>query len=247
MSNHPPVMEGARQKTSVNVEDETVRPSPFSTLSDRPRSFDPRTFLTELTRADGLRECRPGEVVFSQGAEADAVFWIESGEVKLTVVSHQGKEAVIAILPEGSFFGEECLAGQRLRMATATAMQTAKIIRVPKATMMRLLRREPQFAEGFIGHLLSRHVRMEEDLLDQLFNSSEKRLARLLLLMAHFGEDADPLPVIGKISHETLAEMIGTTRSRVTFFMNRFRRQGFIKYHNGLRVHSSLLSVVLRD
>jgi CRP/FNR family cyclic AMP-dependent transcriptional regulator len=176
------------------------------------------------------------------------VFYIQSGKVKLTVVSSRGKEAVVAILQEGSFFGEGCLAGRPLRMATATAVQRANIIRVTKQAMVGLLHEEPEFAESFVAFLLSRNIRMEEDLVDQLFNSSEKRLARLLLLLANFGQESKPIPVVAKISQETLAEMIGTTRSRVSFFMNRFRKLGFVDYNGGgMHVHSSLVSVVLHD
>jgi CRP/FNR family cyclic AMP-dependent transcriptional regulator len=176
------------------------------------------------------------------------VFYIQSGKVKLTVVSKRGKEAVIAILAEGSFFGESCLAGQPLRMSTASTIQRCTIIRVEKSPMVQLLHREPEFAERFLAYLLSRNIRMEADLVDQLFNSSEKRLARLLLLLANFGQESKPIPVVAKMSQETLAEMIGTTRSRVSFFMNRFRRLGFLDYNGGgMRVHSSLVSVVLHD
>jgi CRP-like cAMP-binding protein len=168
--------------------------------------------------------------------------------VKLTVVSKRGKEAVVAILPEGSFLGEGCLAGRPLRMSTASAVQRSTVIRVEKETMIRLLHQEPEFAERFVAYLLSRNIRMEEDLVDQLFNSSEKRLARLLLLLANFGQESKPIPVVAKMSQETLAEMIGTTRSRVSFFMNRFRKLGFIDYNGGgMHVHSSLVSVVLHD
>ena len=176
------------------------------------------------------------------------MFYIQSGKVKLTAVSAQGKEAVVAMLPEGSFFGEGCLAGQPLRMAKATAVQRAAVIRVTKQAMVALLHHEPEFAERFLTYLLSRNIRMEADLVDHLFNSSEKRLARLLLLMANFGQESKPIPLIAKISQETLAEMIGTTRSRVSFFMNRFRDLGFLDYNGGgLHVHSSLVSVVLHD
>ncbi|MGA2373804.1 MAG: Crp/Fnr family transcriptional regulator [Candidatus Korobacteraceae bacterium] len=193
-------------------------------------------------------EYQAGASIFSQGDAADAVFYIESGKVKLTVVSARGKEAVVGILQEGSFFGEGCLAGQPLRMATTTALQRSTITRLAKETMVKMLRQEPEVAERFLAYLLSRNIRIEEDLVDQLFNSSEKRLARLLLLLAHFGQESKPIPVVAKISQETLAEMIGTTRSRVSFFMNRFRKLGFIEYNGGgMHVHSSLVSVVLHD
>jgi len=186
--------------------------------------------------------------VFSQGDAADAVFHIQSGKVKLTVVSKSGKEAVVAILLAGSFFGEGCLAGQPLRMATASADQKSTIIRIEKRAMVALLHQEPEFAEQFLAYLLSRNIRMEADLVDHLFNSSEKRLARLLLLMANFGQESKPIPLIAKMSQETLADMIGTTRSRVSFFLNRFRELGFIDYNGGgMQVNSSLVSVVLHD
>lgn len=208
--------------------------------------FDPRHFLAKLPLGRGTRDYQRGEAIFSQGAIADAVFWLLSGEVKLAVVSPEGKEAVIAILPRGNFFGEGCLAGEPLYTATATAVHPSTVIRVPREAMTTLLHHEPLFAEGFIAHLLSRHVRMEQDLLDQLLHTSEKRLARLLLLMARNGDNGETLPVMEKLSHETLAEMIGTTRSRVTFFMNRFRKLGFIDYNGGMHVHSSL-RVVLHE
>lgn len=210
--------------------------------------FDPRHFLTKLAVGKSSQEYQSNESVFSQGDVADAVFYIQSGKVKLTVVSKRGKEAVIAILTEGSFFGESCLAGQPLRMSTASTLHSSKIIRVEKSAMLRLLHQEPEFAERFLAYLLSRNIRMEADLVDHLFNSSEKRLARLLLLLANFGQESKPIPVVAKMSQETLAEMIGTTRSRVSFFMNRFRELGFIEYNSGgMHVHSSLVSVVLHD
>jgi CRP/FNR family cyclic AMP-dependent transcriptional regulator len=210
--------------------------------------FNPQPFLTKLEAGKTSREYAEKAVVFSQGDAADAAFYIQSGEVKLTVVSTNGKEAVVAILPTGSFFGEGCLAGQPLRMATASAVQVSTIIRVEKSVMIAELHREPELAERFLAYLLSRNIRMEADLVDQLFNSSEKRLARLLLLMANFGQESKPIPIIAKMSQETLAEMIGTTRSRVSFFLNRFRDLGFIEYNGGgMHVHSSLVSVVLHD
>jgi CRP/FNR family transcriptional regulator, cyclic AMP receptor protein len=210
-------------------------------------AFDPKAFLTRIETGKTTREYRNEQVVFSQGDAADAVFYIQSGKVKLTVVSTRGKEAVVGVLERGSFFGEGCLAGQPLRMATANAMQASSIVRVGKSTMVGVLHREPEFAELFIAYLLSRNVRIEEDLVDQLFNSSEKRLARILLLLAHYGKESKPETVIAKVSQETLAAMIGTTRSRVSYFMNRFRKMGFIHYNGGLQVHSALLTVVLRD
>ncbi len=185
--------------------------------------------------------------IFVQGDTADAVFYIQTGKVKLTVVAKPGKEATIGILGEGHFFGEACLAGQPLRMLTATAMTDCSVLRIDKKAMMEALHREHEFSDLFVAYLLARNVRYEEDLVDQLFNSSEKRLARILLLLAHFGKEGKPESVVPKISQEMLAEMIGTTRSRVSFFMNRFRKLGFIHYNGGLQVHSSLLSVVLHD
>jgi len=210
-------------------------------------AFDPKVFLTRIENEKTTREYRNKQVVFSQGDAADAVFFIQSGRVKLTVVSTRGKEAVIGVLERGSFFGEGCLAGQPLRMSTASAIQPSSIVRVGRGTMVRLLHREAEFAEVFTAYLLSRNVRIEEDLVDQLFNSSEKRLARILLLLAQFGKEPRPESVIPKVSQETLAAMIGTTRSRVSYFMNRFRKMGFIHYNGGLQVHSALLTVVLRD
>jgi len=209
-------------------------------------AIDPTAFLAGIENGKTTREYRNKEVVFSQGDAADAVFYVQSGKVQLTVVSTRGKEAVIGVLERGSFFGEGCLAAQPLRTSTASATQPSSIIRVGKGTMVRLLHREPDFAELFTAYLLSRNVRIEEDLVDQLFNSSEKRLARTLLLLAHFGEESRPESV-NKVSQETLAAMVGTTRSRVSYFMNRFRKLGFIEYNGGLQVHSALLTVVLRD
>jgi CRP-like cAMP-binding protein len=213
-----------------------------------PFAFDPETFLANIDEGKATREYRTKQVVFAQGDVADSTFFIHTGRIKLTVVSTRGKEAVIGVLERGSFFGEGCLAGQPLRMSTASAIQACILIRVDRSTMIRLLHREPEFAESFIAYLLSRNVRIEEDLVDQLFNSSEKRLARILLLLAHFGKEPRPDVVIPKVSQETLAAMVGTTRSRVSYFMNRFRTLGFIHYNNGsLQVHSGLLSVVLHD
>jgi CRP/FNR family cyclic AMP-dependent transcriptional regulator len=210
--------------------------------------FDPRFLMTRLTSGRSRQEVRANEVIFSQGDDANAVYYVQDGKVKLTVVSKAGKEAVIAILPEDSFFGEGCLAGQAVRMATASGLQNCIIVRVEKPVMLELLRRDSEFGRQFLTHLLSRNIRMEADLVDHLFNSSEKRLARLLLLMANFGQESKPIPVIAKISQETLAEMIGTTRSRVSFFLNRFRELGFIDYSSGnMQVNSSLVSVVLHD
>jgi CRP/FNR family transcriptional regulator, cyclic AMP receptor protein len=219
-----------------------------STARKAADAFDPSALLAKLGSRKSQQEYQVDESIFSQGEAADATFYIQSGKVKLTVVSKRGKEAVVAILPEHSFFGEGSLASQLLRMSTATALQRSTIIRVEKSAMLGLLHQKPEFAEGFLAYLLSRNLRMEADLVDHLFNSSEKRLARLLLLMANFGQESKPIPVIAKISQETLAEMVGTTRSRVSFFLNRFRESGFIDYNGtGMHVHSSLVSVVLQD
>jgi len=215
--------------------------------SKRRRSFDAKSFLACVGEGRSIGKYRKGQVVFSQGDPADAVFYIQKGKAKLTVVSEQGKEAVIAILGADDFFGEGCLAGQTQRIATVMTMTDAMIVRLEKSAIIQVLHEEPAFSELFIAHLLGRSIRVEADLVDQLFNSSEKRLARLLLLLANFGKEGAPEPVIPKISQETLAEMIGTTRSRVSFFMNRFRKLGFIAYNGGIEVHSSLLNVVLHD
>ena len=191
---------------------------------------------------------RKGQVIFSQGDAGDAVFYVLKGKVKVTVVSEQGKEAVVAILGTDEFFGEGCLAGQALRISTVTTMMDSIIARIEKAAIIRVIHQEPTFAEMFIAHLLGRNIRIDADLVDQLFNSSEKRLARMLLLLANFGKESKPEPIIAKISQETLAEMIGTTRSRVSFLMNKFRQLGFIDYNgSGLEVHTSLLNAVLHD
>jgi CRP-like cAMP-binding protein len=187
------------------------------------------------------------QIVFSQGEPADSVFYIHEGRVKVTVISEQGKEAIVALLGPDEFCGEGCLAGQPRRIATATAMTKCEIMRVEKGAMIRVLHDEPAFSEMFVSHLLMRTIRVEADLVDQLFNSSEKRLARALLLLANFGKEGRPEPILAKVSQETLAEMIGTTRSRVSRFMNKFRELGFIHYNGGIEVHSSLLSVVLHD
>ena len=210
-------------------------------------SFDPDLLLKKLDGGKTVQNYRDKQSIFSQGDPADAVFYIQKGKVKITVVSKRGKEAVIAILQEGDFFGEGCLSAQPLRISTANALQRATIMRLEKKMMVGLLHKEPEFAEMFIAYLLSRNIRIEEDLVDQLFNSSEKRLARLLLLLAHYGKDSKPETVLPRMSQETLAEMVGTTRSRVSYFMNRFRKMGFIDYNGSLHVHSALLTVVLRD
>jgi CRP/FNR family transcriptional regulator, cyclic AMP receptor protein len=204
-------------------------------------------FLSTVNGGRSLENYRKSQTVFSQGEPADSVFYIQEGKVKLSVISEQGKEAVVALHGKGDFFGEGCLNGQRLRVATVVAMTECVVMRIDKASIVRVLRDEPKFSEMFMAYLLTRNSRVEEDLVDQLFNSSEKRLARLLLLMANSGKEGKPEPVITKISQETLAEMIGTTRSRVSTFMNKFRELGFINYNGDLEVHNSLLNVVLHD
>jgi CRP-like cAMP-binding protein len=211
--------------------------------------LDAEAFLTRTGVGKTVVNLKKKEAAFSQGAPADAVFYIQKGKIQLTVVSKIGKEATVGILSEGGFFGEGSLAGQVLRMGSATAMTDCEILRIDKKAMMLALHREHTFSDLFVEYLLARNIRYEEDLVDQLFNSSEKRLARILLLLAHFGKEGVPETVIPKISQETLADMIGTTRSRVSFFMNRFRKLGFVHYDggSGLQVHSSLLNVVLHD
>jgi CRP/FNR family cyclic AMP-dependent transcriptional regulator len=211
------------------------------------REFDPNTFLATIGDGRKLLAVPRKQMIFTQGDGADAVFYIQTGKVRLTVVSKTGKEATIGILTEGDFFGEGALAGQIVRMGSAAAMTDCELLRVNKKAMMEALHREHAFSDMFVAYLLARNIRYEQDLVDQLFNSSEKRLARVLLLLAHFGKEGIPETVVPKISQETLAEMIGTTRSRVSFFMNRFRKLGFIHYNGGLQVHSSLLNVVLHD
>jgi CRP/FNR family cyclic AMP-dependent transcriptional regulator len=209
------------------------------------------TVLAKVSKGRTTGVYRKNRRIFSQGDQADSVFYIQKGKVKLSVVSNSGREAVIAILGSGDFLGEECLAGRPLRLSSATVLLECSVIRLEKSTVMRLLREERPFSDLFLSYLLSRTIRVEEDLIDQLFNSSEKRLARILLLLANFGKEGKPEPVIGKISQETLASMIGTTRSRVNFFMNKFRKLGLIDYSFGenskLEVHSSLLNIVLHD
>lgn len=211
------------------------------------RPFDVQVFLHTVAGGRTVSKYQKNRKVFSQGAPADAVFYIQEGKVKVCVVSEQGKEAVVALHGNGDFFGESCLNGHPLRVATVVTVTECVIMRLEKTAIMRALRDEPKFSEMFMAHLLSRNARVEEDLVDQLFNSSEKRLARVLLLMANFGKESKPEPVIAKISQETLAEMVGTTRSRVSMFMNKFRKLGFIKYNGSLEVHNSLLNVVLHD
>jgi CRP/FNR family transcriptional regulator, cyclic AMP receptor protein len=213
----------------------------------RRRRFDPASFLATAAKDRSIATHRNKEIIFNQGDAADSVFYIKKGKVKVTVVSKQGKEAVVAILGIGEFVGEGCLSGQSRRLATASALTECVTMQVAKKEIQRVIRDEPAFSQMFMSHVLARNVRVEEDLLDQLFNSTEKRLARLLLLLANFGKEGRPEPLIAKISQETLAEMIGATRSRVSHFMNKFRESGFIDYNGRVEVHSSLLSVVLAD
>ncbi len=209
--------------------------------------FQSKKFLNEVGTGRTIASFDQNSVIFAQGGLADTLFYIRKGKVKLSVVSNRGKEAVIAVLAPGDFIGEGCLAGQKLRMSTATAMSECSIMRLERGVVVEMLQQEPDFAALLLSYTLTRTIRIEEDLVDQLFNSSEKRLARALLLLANFGKEGKPEQVITKISQETLAEMIGTTRSRVSFFMNKFRRLGFIEYNGSLEVHSSLLNVVLHD
>ena len=211
------------------------------------KRFDPAVFLETAAQGRTISAHRKKKIIFAQGDAADAVFYIKKGKVKVTVLSKQGKEAVVALLGTDEFVGEGCLIGQPKRLATATAMSECVTMRVEKAEILRVLQDEPAFSQMFVSHVLARNARVEEDLVDQLFNSTEKRLARLLLLLANFGKEGRPEPLVAKISQETLAEMIGTTRSRVSHFMNKFRDAGFIDYNGHLEVHSSLLSVVLTD
>lgn len=211
-------------------------------------AFDPSAFLVTIGEGRKAVLFPKKHTIFAQGDPADAVFYLKTGKIRLTVLSKTGKEATIGILSDGSFFGEGSLAGQRLRMYSATSMTDCAAMRIAKKSMMQALHREHKFSDLFVAFLLGRNIRYEEDLVDQLFNSSEKRLARMLLLLAHFGKERKPEPVISRISQETLAEMVGTTRSRVSFFMNRFRKLGFVDYDSkGLHVRSSLLNIVLHD
>jgi CRP-like cAMP-binding protein len=210
-------------------------------------SFDPKAFLAKVGNGKAVLNFKKNQHIFEQGDVADTIFYIQTGKVKVTVVSDQGKVAVVGILEPGQFFGEGCLNGHALRIATATAMDECTITAIAKKAMIATLHNEPQFSELFVAYLLSRNSRIEEDLIDQLFNSSEKRLARLLLLLANFGKEGSPQPINPNINQETLADMIGTTRSRVSSFMNKFRRLGLISYNGNIEVHSSMLSAVLRE
>jgi CRP/FNR family transcriptional regulator, cyclic AMP receptor protein len=210
-------------------------------------SFDPKAFLSKVGAGKTILKFKKNQHVFEQGAVADVVFYIQKGNVKLTVLSEHGKEAVVGILEPGQFFGEGCLNGHPLRIATTTAMTECEITSITKEAMIAALHNEPKFSELFMAYLLTRNSRVEEDLIDQLFNSSEKRLARLLLLLANFGKEGIPQPILLDMSQETLAEMIGTTRSRVSFFMNKFRKLGLISYNGKIEVHNSLLNAVLHE
>jgi CRP/FNR family transcriptional regulator, cyclic AMP receptor protein len=209
--------------------------------------FNAKLFLSKINGGRTITEYKKDRIVFAQGAPADAIFYMESGKAKITVVSEQGKEAVVAILGVGDFFGEGCLAGQPLHLGTVRTISECRIVRIAKKAAVRVIHEEPAFTELFMKHLLERNIRIEADLVDQLFNSSEKRLARTLLLLANYGKDSEPEPVLAKISQTTLAEIIGTTRSRVSFFMNKFRKLGLIDYNGEIRVHKSLLNVVLHE
>jgi CRP/FNR family cyclic AMP-dependent transcriptional regulator len=212
-----------------------------------PPRFNPKIFLAKVSNGKTMLTSPKRQIIFSQGDSADAVFYIQKGRIKLSTLSQEGKEAVVAILEPGNFLGEGCLAGQLVCMTTATSLENSTLVRIDKQAMIDTLHNEPTFTELFLAYLLARNIRIQEDLVDHLFNSSEKRLARVLLLMAHFGKEGKPEPVVPKVSQVTLAEMIGTTRSRVSFFMNKFRKLGFVYYNGGLHVHSSLLNIVLHD
>jgi CRP-like cAMP-binding protein len=216
-------------------------------LKKKPASLDPKVILAEAGKGRSIIKYRKNQIIFSQGDPTEAVFYIQKGKLKVAVVSDRGKEAVAAILGPDEFFGEACIAGQVLRLATVSAITESVVVRIEKDTMVQLLREQEAFSQMFTSHILQRTMRVEADLIDQLFNSSEKRLARLLLLLANYGSDGELEPILAKISQETLAEMIGTTRSRVSFFMNKFRKLGFIKYNGHIEVHKSLLNLVLHD
>jgi CRP-like cAMP-binding protein len=242
-----------KSRTTLRAETGTVvgllpdKKSKRPAAGTRAAPFNPQTFLAKIGHGKTMVKATKKQLIYSQGDAADAVFYVQAGRVKLTVVSEQGKEAVVGVLERGSFFGEGCLVGQPARMATATALDRSTIVRIDKASMIRALHDEPSFSKLFMVYLLSRNARIQEDLVDHLFNSSEKRLARILLLMAHYGKEGKPEPVIPKISQDTLANMVGTTRSRVSFFLNKFRKLGFIHYNGRMEVHSSLLNIVLHD
>jgi CRP/FNR family transcriptional regulator, cyclic AMP receptor protein len=236
-----------RDMACAGVPPQLNRAGEGSMANKRKLPFDPKVFLETQGVGRRISRYRADQQIFAQGNVSDAVFYIQQGKVKITVVSEQGKEAIVAVLGPDDFCGEGCLTGQVRRMATARAMTECEITRIEKSALIRVLKKEPSFSELFMAHLLARTIRVEEDLIDQLFNSSEKRLARALLLLANFGKDGTPHKVVAKVSQEMLAEMIGTTRSRVSSFMNKFRKLGFIDYNGHLEVHSSLLNVVLHE
>jgi CRP/FNR family cyclic AMP-dependent transcriptional regulator len=247
-------MSPARQANGSPRKEKVSLQTPIEPMLQRKRRaskkrqrFDPHAFLATIGEGRRSALFSKKQTIFAQGDPSDTVFYIRTGKVKLTVVSKTGKEATIAILGEGDFFGESSLTGQEFRMNSATAMTDCTLLGIDKKAMMQALHREHELSDLFVAYLLARNIRYEEDLVDQLFNSSEKRLARILLLLAHFGKEGKPETVVPKISQGMLAEMIGTTRSRVSFFMNRFRKLGFIHYNGGLQVHTSLLNVVLHD
>ncbi len=246
--NDPPLRPKAARQAPVDPKFSAKRSGTLPPVAaKKKRGFDPHTFLATIGEGRKFVLFPKRQAIFTQGDAADAVFYIHSGKVKLTVVSKTGKEATIGVLGEGDFFGEGSLAGQAVRMGSATAMTDCSLLRIEKKAMMGAIHREHEISDLFVAYLLGRNIRYEADLVDQLFNSSEKRLARVLLLLARFGKEGTPETVVPKISQEMLAEMIGTTRSRVSFFMNRFRNLGFIDYNGGLQVHSSLLNIVLND
>ena len=252
MSVHPPKLSRpgtriARQASIVPLLPTAHHPVTPGATTAKSIAIDPNAFLASIGTGKKFLPATKGKAIFAQGDTADAVFYVRTGKVKLTVQSKTHKEATIGIVSEGDFFGEGALAGQHLRMSSATAITDCTILRIDRDAMVAALHREPPLSDTFVTYLLARNIRYEEDLVDQLFNSSEKRLARILLLLAHFGKEGEPQEVIPKISQKVLAEMVGTTRSRVNLFMNRFRKMGFIDYNGGLTVHSSLLNVVLHD
>jgi len=212
-----------------------------------PTAYDPKMFPANVGKGRSITKYRKNQIIFSQGQPADAVFYVQKGKVRVSVISDRGKEAIVSILGPNEFFGEGCISGQALRIATVDAMMESVVVRIEKEEMVQLLREEPLFSEMFTTHLLHRTMRVEADLIDQLFNSSERRLARLLLILANYGNEGKPEPILAAISQQTLAEMIGTTRSRVSFFMNRFRKLGFITYNGNIEVHKSLLNLVLHE
>lgn len=232
---------------SLQTKPAPTLPTKTKSAKKKPTAFDPEKFLATVEGGRTIKPYEKGVAIFKQGDAADAVFFLIKGRVKVAVTSTTGKEAIVAMLGAGDFFGEGCLIAQPLRLASATAMNECSVTRLPKAMMVRMLQSERKFADLFTTHLLTRNSRAEEDLVDQLFNSSEKRLARILLLLANFGKNGKTEQAVANVSQETLAEMVGTTRPRVSFFMNKFRKLGFIEYNGDLHVHSSLLSVVLRD